>query len=162
MCILDLNDVMFWSFRFNLWIFFFKKLLFFFFKKLLFFDFSLQQVAGHELKGLKAYFSLGMTDIRVPIMALVDYRGFRLIAMSVLPVSGNSLVYGSKDAGYVWWNDSLDIFIYCNLLSLSLCGNSYTVRKSNARFNQLMKAAGKRLNLKPHRCGVRPNKTKVT
>jgi hypothetical protein len=58
-------------------------------------------VAGHELKGLKAYFSLGMTDIRVPIMALVDYRGFRLIAMSVLPVSGKSLVYGSKDAGFV-------------------------------------------------------------
>ena len=33
-----------------------------------------------------------MTEIRVPIMALVDYRGFRLIALSVLPVSGKSLV----------------------------------------------------------------------
>ena len=42
-----------------------------------------------------------MAEIRVPIMALVDYRGFRLIAMSVLPVSGNSLIYGSKDAGCV-------------------------------------------------------------
>ena len=118
-------------------------------------DYAASKVAGHELKGLKAYFSLGlgerkrkerereerrktkkiyyflflfwdkntkfihyyflfisffilllnililiyyffilleMTELRVPIMALVDYRGFRLIAISVLPVSGKSLV----------------------------------------------------------------------
>ena len=33
------------------------------------------------------------------MMALVDYRGFRLIAMSVLPLQSDSLIYGSNDAG---------------------------------------------------------------
>ena len=33
------------------------------------------------------------------MMALVDYRGFRLIAMSVLPLKKGSLIYGSCDAG---------------------------------------------------------------
>ena len=98
-------------------------------------DYAAAKVAGHELKGLMAYFSLHMKGIRVPIMALVDYRGFRLIAMSVLPVSGESLVYGSKDGGYV-------------------------VQKSNKEFNRHMRAAGKKLNLKPHRCGIRKRHTK--
>lgn len=32
-------------------------------------------------------------------MALVDYRGFRLVAMSILPINKNTIVYGSCDAG---------------------------------------------------------------
>ena len=30
----------------------------------------------------------------MPLMALVDYRGFRLVAMSVLPVNATTLIYG--------------------------------------------------------------------
>ena len=69
------------------------------------------------------------------MMALVDYRGFRLIAMSVLPVQGDSLIYGSKDAGM-------------------------TVKKSDPVFNGLMKEAGERLNLAPHLCGMDPEELK--
>ena len=43
-------------------------------------------VSGHELKGLMAYFSLEMEEVNFPLMTLVDYRGFRLVAISVLPV----------------------------------------------------------------------------
>lgn len=32
-------------------------------------------------------------------MALVDYLGYRLIAISLLPICNDSLVYGSADAG---------------------------------------------------------------
>ena len=56
-------------------------------------------------------------------MALIDYRGWRLQAVSVLPIDGNSLVYGSADGGR-------------------------TVRKENYAINKLMKDAGKLLNLK--------------
>jgi Clustered mitochondria len=62
-------------------------------------DYAAAKVGGHELKGLLTYFSLGLTDVHVPLMALVDYRGFRLIAMAVLPLQGNTLIYGSNDAG---------------------------------------------------------------
>ena len=49
-------------------------------------------MSGHELKGLMAYFSVGMHDVNFPLMTLVDYRGFRLVAISVLPV-GKSLLF---------------------------------------------------------------------
>lgn len=32
-------------------------------------------------------------------MALVDYRGFRIIAMSILPICHRTIVSGSCDAG---------------------------------------------------------------
>ena len=32
-------------------------------------------------------------------MALVDYRGYRVIATCLLPVSSSTLIYGSADGG---------------------------------------------------------------
>jgi len=31
--------------------------------------------AGHELKGLQAYMNCGISGLRTPLMALVDYKG---------------------------------------------------------------------------------------
>lgn len=56
-------------------------------------------------------------------MAFIDYRGWRLQAVSVLPISGSSLVYGSADGGR-------------------------NVLKENDQINSLMKEAGRQLNLK--------------
>ena len=56
-------------------------------------------VSGHELKGLMAYSSLQLEDVHLPLMALVDYRGFRVVAISVLPISKGSLIYGTNDGG---------------------------------------------------------------
>jgi hypothetical protein len=37
------------------------------------------KIANHELKGAIAYFRFAAEGIRVPMQALVDYCGFRLI-----------------------------------------------------------------------------------
>ena len=62
-----------------------------------------QKAAGHELKGLNQW-SLNSEGLHFPLMALVRYCGFTLVALSMLPIGGNvngknSLVYGSDDAG---------------------------------------------------------------
>lgn len=51
------------------------------------------------LKGLSQITSLGIEGLRYPLMCLLDYLGHRLIAISVLPISGSqgnsTLVYGT-------------------------------------------------------------------
>jgi tetratricopeptide (TPR) repeat protein len=88
------------------------------------------KVAGHELKGLLSYFGCGLPDVYFPLMMLLDYRGFRLIAMSVLPIGSKTLIYGSNDGGV-------------------------TVHADDATFNKRMRYAGRKLNLKKHRCGAK-------
>jgi len=96
-------------------------------------DWAAAKVAGHERKGLVCYFSLGLPDVCVPLMAIVDYRGFRLIAISLLPIHSLSLVYGTNDAGE-------------------------TVYNSSRTFNRFMQRAAKRMRLAPHWCGRRDPK----
>lgn len=91
-------------------------------------DYAAAKVAGHELKGLQAYMNTGVKELHYPLMALVDYRGFRLIAMSILPIDRASIVYGSADAGT-------------------------HVHASNERVNRRMLSAARALNLKPHMVG---------
>ena len=38
-------------------------------------DYAAAKVAGNELKGLISYFNSGVRELRVPLMALVDYMG---------------------------------------------------------------------------------------
>jgi hypothetical protein len=61
-------------------------------------------------------------------MALLDFRGFRLMALSLLPIGKNTLVYGSADAGK-------------------------TVANSNPSLNKMIEVASKELNLKAHGVG---------
>jgi hypothetical protein len=91
-------------------------------------DYAAAKVAGHELKGLQAYMNAGVKELHYPLMALVDYRGFRLIAMSILPIDRGTIVYGSADAGT-------------------------HVHSSNERVNRRMLSAARALNLKPHMVG---------
>lgn len=51
--------------------------------------------SGHELKGAISYLNCGVMGLNVPLMCLVDYRGHRLIAMSVLPIDDNTIIYGT-------------------------------------------------------------------
>ena len=67
--------------------------------------------------------------IRVPLMALIDYRGYRLVAQSILPISRSTIIYGSNDSGK-------------------------TVHDSSSEFRARMKKAAERLNIKGHPCGV--------
>lgn len=73
-------------------------------------DESAMKIAGHELKALNSLVSLGedIQDLHYPMMALIDYRGYRLIALSQLPISDVTLALGSSDAGRtVYHSDAL-------------------------------------------------------
>jgi tetratricopeptide (TPR) repeat protein len=62
-------------------------------------DHRASRVAGHDLLGLNCYLASNVEGIYTPLVCLVDYRGFRLVALSLLPIDRNSLIYGSDDAG---------------------------------------------------------------
>lgn len=67
--------------------------------------------------------------------AQIDYRGFRLIAESFLPINKASLAYGSHDGGV-------------------------TVMDLIPELSQAMRLAGERLNIKGHMCGRTTTATK--
>ena len=87
------------------------------------------KICANELLAMSAYFGTRLTDISVPLMALVDYMGFRVIATSVLPISSQPLLYGSSDGGQ-------------------------TVVNSDPDFSAQIAAASAKLNLKPHLVGT--------
>ena len=94
------------------------------------------KAAGNALKGASNYLRVfrGMANdpkismandlkISVPIHVYVDYRGFRLLAMPLLPINGNdTLVYGSCDTGQ-------------------------TIHADRPPFNELMKISAEKLHL---------------
>jgi len=93
-------------------------------------DFGASKVAGHELKGAMAYFSAFYDqNVCLPMIALVDYLGFRLIVMSLLPVDKETIIYGTADGGF-------------------------TIHADDSHFNNMMEIAATRLNLESHRCGL--------
>lgn len=92
-------------------------------------DANAAKAAGHEFKSSAAFFDLDLEDVQIPLMAIIDYRGFRVSATSLLPISGrDTLIYGSCDGGR-------------------------TVEMSDPEFNALMERAATLLNLKPHLVG---------
>eukprot|EP01102_Stenamoeba_stenopodia_P010457 TRINITY_DN3150_c0_g1_i4.p1 TRINITY_DN3150_c0_g1~~TRINITY_DN3150_c0_g1_i4.p1 ORF type:complete len:699 (+),score=110.12 TRINITY_DN3150_c0_g1_i4:139-2097(+) len=88
-------------------------------------DAAAAKAAGHDLKGLQSYVNCDIPGICTPFMVLVDYRGFRLIAMSILPIEKSTLIYGSANAGKTVYNEDLKV-------------------------DRMMRLASKILNLKPH------------
>eukprot|EP01132_Coremiostelium_polycephalum_P005399 gene5399-6734_t len=56
--------------------------------------------AGHELKSINALVSCGVPNLHFPLMCLLNFRGFRLIVISELPIASNTLVFGSSNAGH--------------------------------------------------------------
>lgn len=70
--------------------------------------------------------SAGIRELRLPLLALIDYRGYRLCAVSLLPVNSNeTMMYGSSDGGK-------------------------TVLNKHQEIAALMEEFGKRMNLKQH------------
>ena len=58
------------------------------------------KVAGHDLKGLVHLYNCWERGVHLPVMTIVDYRGFRVVGMPLLPIDGaRTLVHGSHDAG---------------------------------------------------------------
>jgi hypothetical protein len=73
-------------------------------------DYIAAKVAGNELRGLIHYFNCGISGINVPLMTLVDYLGYRLIAMAVSLI----IHYISWYVWYVcsWMLFSISCFVY--------------------------------------------------
>jgi len=93
-------------------------------------DDAAMKAAKNDKIGLMSYFNVKVPGLHFPLMAIIDFRGFRLIAMSILPISKTTIVYGSSDGGHV-------------------------VHHSVPEVNKRMRSAGKRLNLKEHKVGLK-------
>jgi len=91
-------------------------------------DYASMCVGGHELKGLINVFNCHIPHLSLPLMALVDYRGFRVIAMSILPVDKDSIYYGSNDYGV-------------------------NIHNKDPYLSDKVKSISTILNLKSHHCG---------
>jgi hypothetical protein len=57
------------------------------------------KVCGHEMKGITSYASSLHPSLYFPLTCVIDYCGLRVIASSVIPISPQTLVYGSRDGG---------------------------------------------------------------
>ena len=60
------------------------------------------KAAGRELQGLRSYLQWIVSEggkLYTALFCLVDYAGYRVIASSMLPIGGDTLVYGSCDGG---------------------------------------------------------------
>src|SRR3990167_2054175 len=93
-------------------------------------DYAAMKGSKNDMTGLMSYYNAKIPGLYFPLMALIDYRGFRLIAMSILPITKKSIKYGSADGGI-------------------------TVHKDCKELNKKMKDAAELLNLKGHRTGKR-------
>ena len=94
----------------------------------------------------------------MPLMALVDYRGYRLVAMSVLPVNKSTLIYGFVFSFFFFGKISKSNFSPFPQNRTNDAGK--TIHKSNKEFNGIMRDTAKTLNLKSHLCGCVKSKTK--
>jgi len=88
-------------------------------------DANAAKAAGHELKGVMSFHNCFLKNFHLPLMAIIDYRGFRVVAMSLLPIKDGRLIYGSDDCGKTVHNDVPD-------------------------FAEKMRIAGEKLNLAGH------------
>eukprot|EP01087_Luapelamoeba_hula_P009869 TRINITY_DN2581_c1_g2_i1.p1 TRINITY_DN2581_c1_g2~~TRINITY_DN2581_c1_g2_i1.p1 ORF type:complete len:1535 (+),score=206.50 TRINITY_DN2581_c1_g2_i1:470-4606(+) len=92
-------------------------------------EFAMKATA-HEARGMTGYIYYSLASVfphtlSFPLFFVLDYKGYRLSACSLLPINNNTLVYGSADSGR-------------------------TVHASDEAMNALMKKAARELNLKPH------------
>lgn len=54
---------------------------------------------SHELKGVEYYMQAPVSEIHYPLLARIDFKGFRVIAIALLPINKDTLVFGSADGG---------------------------------------------------------------
>ena len=57
-------------------------------------------------QGLRLYYNNQCKEIVLPLIALFDFMGYRLLAISLLPISTDTLVYGSADGGRTMKSES--------------------------------------------------------
>jgi hypothetical protein len=84
------------------------------------------KAAGHEMKGATCVMACKAVTISVPLMCIVDYLGYRVVAQSLVPIDPpRTLEYGSNDGGD-------------------------TVRCGSPEIREIMSKMARELNLKAH------------
>ncbi|KAH3757849.1 Histidine kinase A [Pelomyxa schiedti] len=86
------------------------------------------KAAAHDLTGTTAMFNTAVPGLHFPIMVRISYLGWTITAMPLLPISKQTLAYGSCNAGHL-------------------------VKNSNHDLAEKIQLAAKRLNLKGHTAG---------
>lgn len=56
-------------------------------------DYAAMKAAGNELLSMAHLFKLNINQLHFPLAAIIDYVGYRLMAVSTLPISENTIVY---------------------------------------------------------------------
>jgi len=89
------------------------------------------KAASRELIGRSRYWNTHVKGLYYPLMCLIDCKGYRLLAMGILPIDKETIRYGSDDGGR-------------------------TVHGDDPVLNRLMEQCGTRLNTAPHLVGIDP------
>jgi hypothetical protein len=127
------------------------------------------KAASHELNGLACVHgvgaSVGDTRLCVPLMVLIDELGFRyvftcsygllfisyirLICVSILPIDGDTIAYGSKDGGRTMHRSNETLNKLMEQVKASSFGNQCRTLTQCCQ-------VGTRLNLRGHLGGFNP------
>lgn len=63
-------------------------------------DHKAMKAGALDALGLQTFANFALDlNVNVPLLAVVDYSGHRIVTMSTLPISNQTLVYGSPDGG---------------------------------------------------------------
>jgi tetratricopeptide (TPR) repeat protein len=89
------------------------------------------RVAGHELRHLITVFNCWNDKAHVAMCACLDFRGFRMLAMSALPITDRTLRYGCADAAK---GDEMHVY----------------TGEDDQGVSEIMKELSETLNLKSH------------
>ncbi|GBG28810.1 Clustered mitochondria protein [Hondaea fermentalgiana] len=99
---------------------------------------SASKEANHQIKGLTALFNASVPGLCLPLLCVIKHRGYKLVAMSVLPIRGQeTLCYGSSDGGM-------------NIGCLGENGGSTDAGEGDENAAKLMEGAARALNLAKH------------
>lgn len=83
-------------------------------------DVAAAKVAGHDLKSATIWTSASakIPELHIPMQCIIDYLGFRLLAMTLLPIgkSLKSLKVGTEDAGKTFHNDDPKLLELMNIV----------------------------------------------
>lgn len=104
--------------------------------------------AGRELLGLNQLVSTNTPNLNFPLMVLIDYRGFRLIATSCLPLDGTYVFLVSLLCAM-----TLFLWIDRRTLMYGSADGGHTVQDQDPVLKGMIKDACTKLRLKGHLVG---------
>eukprot|EP00727_Mastigamoeba_balamuthi_P013397 m51a1_g8680 hypothetical protein (1589) ;mRNA; f:172987-179501 len=94
---------------------------------------------SHELKGIMSWYYADTPGLHFPLMAVIDFKGFRMLAISVLPIDTTTIVYNPPSSPSPPYGS---------------CDGAKTVHRDNEEVASKVESAAAVLNLRPHVAGT--------